>query len=198
MSKQLLQQQLVDACYYGELAQVTSALRRGAAPNSPDGRGYFPLHFACQEGHLDVVNALIKWGADVNIPDHEGSLPLFSAVGGKHPAIIRRLLAHGADVNARRRPPSDDTPLLLACAFDDLRVVSLLVKAGGDIELADRRGRTPIFFATMYGHREIVNFLIRKGANLKRKCRNGRTVLEIAHKNKDTKIAGILERAQQT
>jgi len=195
MQKQDLQKRLVDACYYGESDKVIQLLRSGANPDAPDNRGYFPLHFACQEGWLDVLKTLIKSGGHVNIPDREGSLPLFSAVGAKHLSVIRYLLRNGCDVNARRPPPSDDTPLLLACAFGDLNITSILVKAGADIEGTDRRSRTPIFFAVMGGHANATSFLIKMGANLNRKCRNGKTLLDIARKNRDEKTIWLLAAA---
>jgi ankyrin repeat protein len=78
------------------IADVRSAISRGADVNATVWNRETPLEVACKLGLLNVVNALIDEGAKVNPPagDHT---PFMSAVEGLHPDVMKLLVERGAD-----------------------------------------------------------------------------------------------------
>src|SRR5436309_10973120 len=69
-------------------------------------------------------------------------------------AALRTLLQQKADVNA---PQVDGaTALHWAVYRDDLEAVGLLVRAGANVDAADREGTTPIAMSALYGNAAIV------------------------------------------
>src|SRR5579862_6855447 len=87
-----IQHELVNSCYYNKANRVSLLLCRGALPNMPDDRGYYPLHLASQEGNVRSVKTLIAGGADVNLLDNAGEVPLFSAAGMGHVGVVTLLV----------------------------------------------------------------------------------------------------------
>ena len=54
--------------------------------------------------------------------------------------------------------------MCIACEYDHLEVVRLLVDAGADKDKADDDGRTPLWMASQNGHLEVVRVLVDAGA----------------------------------
>lgn len=89
-----LNQQLIDAAGYGDLAGVRAALAAGADIHTESD---FPLQSATRAGHLEIVEFLITAGAEVNADD---SLALRWAAEVGHLAIVHCLFGAGATVDA--------------------------------------------------------------------------------------------------
>lgn len=189
-----LQKNFVDACYNGDSQKVISYLRKGARPNSPDERGYYPLHMACQEGHFNVVNVLFKNGAKLNLKDGvgKGETALFRAVGLGHLRIVNFLIKNGCSVTSGRGRPDGDTPLHTACAWGRFKIAVKLVNAGARVNALDDEKQTPIYYAVTYGHSEIAAFLIKSGALARSQAGCKKVLLRIATANKDKKTLSVL------
>ncbi|KAJ8668004.1 hypothetical protein QAD02_009667 [Eretmocerus hayati] len=111
-------------------------LKAGAAVNSQDERnGRTPLHCAVYIGDILSVERLIRGGADVNIVDHSGMTCLHE-VFDSHP---KQDHYHG--------------------------IVQLLLKAGANLEICDKNGKTPLFHAVVIGDTKFIEQLIAAGAN---------------------------------
>ena len=103
-------EEFVDLCYEGEIAQVAQALKEGANPNAVNHRGIPALFGAILQDDTthrnEVVKMLLDAGADPNIQDGAGSRPLLNAAmlreaGDADAELVCLLLKAGADVNAR-------------------------------------------------------------------------------------------------
>ena len=166
MARSQLQNDLVDACYYGNHRRAEKCLQDGANPNKPDDRGYYPLHMACQEGHLRIVALLARHHADLDLKDAKGKgePPLFRAVGG-HLRTVRFLINGGCNVNLRRGGPKGDTALHIACAYGKFRITVELVRAGARIGALDEEGKTPSHYAIAGRFHKIADFLATKCPN---------------------------------
>jgi len=95
-------------------------------------------------GGLDAfIDELIAKGADPNGGDDWGYTPLHLAAKYGHENTVKKLLALKAKPSVRS---SNDgfTPLHIAVMEREEEVLSLLVKAGADLEARDHRGRTPL------------------------------------------------------
>ncbi len=66
-------------------------------PDSPDGNGNYPLHYAAQYGDKSIIEMLLARGANINAKDEGGRTPLHRAVEDNgNPEIIEALLDQGA------------------------------------------------------------------------------------------------------
>ena len=118
---------IFQAATYGEVESARALLKQGANPNEKDESGRTALHWACQEGRIKIIRLLIKFGAQVDATDNLGFTPLATAAGEGNCKMVKELLKAGADANLRVHSDSNGTALHLACAWDHLDVVKLLV-----------------------------------------------------------------------
>jgi ankyrin repeat protein len=93
-----------------------------------------------------------------------GETPLTAAVLCPATNAFIFLLNSGANIDARNR--GGETPLMVACVLGDQgwQKVSLLVKAGADVNAKDTNGFSVLQHAQGAGATQIVQFLIKSGA----------------------------------
>lgn len=65
--------------------------------------------------------------------------------------IMNFLIDNGADVNAAGRI-GGETPLMVACAFQNVTAARLLLARGASVEARDGKGRTCLVYAALYPH----------------------------------------------
>jgi ankyrin repeat protein len=124
----------------------------------------FTLSRICAEQNADPNDqrrrliALIKAGADVHAADKNGVTALHHAVRFRNPVAVETLIEFGADVNQACRK-SGSTPLHRAVTStgapstagkraEARRIVTLLLAAGADPSIRNRKGRTARDYAT--------------------------------------------------
>lgn len=124
-------------------------LAAGAKVDAPDARGKTPL-FLAMHRHERLAGRLLAAGANPNARTADGTTMLMAAAFLRKPDVVRALLKRGAEVNAVR---SRDGYTALFCAVESerdfadpegkarLEVVRLLLDAGANQYLKDRRGR---------------------------------------------------------
>ena len=109
------------------------------APDTGSKPNYTPLQFAALHGSGLAISALIAYGGDTAVRAADGGTLLhLAAMSGDGDSALTVLLAHGLDVNAVDE--DGDTPAHLALAANHLHNVLLLVSAGANLELANKRG----------------------------------------------------------
>jgi hypothetical protein len=127
--------------------------------------GKTPLHWASchadtwRSGYRnqdEVVSLLLHSHADVSARDRDGATPLHVAASAERPSAVRMLLDAGADVDASHALHGW-TPLHSAFGATDfqdgarplsprpegLGTARVLLDAGADVAVKDRKGRTP-------------------------------------------------------
>jgi uncharacterized protein len=106
-------------------------------------------------------------------------------------AQVRSLLAAGADANEKVRR---DYPLNIAATYGPAEMVTILLKAGANLEQPGRDGLYPLHNAVILGHKDIVALLIQRGAVVDAKDKLGRTPLVsfAANAGSDIEIARML------
>jgi uncharacterized protein YjhX (UPF0386 family) len=93
-------EELFDAAFDGDVAEVQWLVAEGVDVNVEDEDGWRPLHAAAQGGHVEVVTTLAELGADVNAAAADGRVPLHFAAHDGHAEVARTLVELGADVHA--------------------------------------------------------------------------------------------------
>ena len=143
---------LSKAAAAGDVREVTSLLRSGLDPNTPDGpRQMRPLAVASRYSRLDVMATLIAAGADPNLADAAGNrwVPLMHAVHKHQAAAVKFLLEHGA------RPDGPVnltvTPLMMAVASGQADPATMLLDRGADAQRRAPDGATLLTLAVSGG-----------------------------------------------
>ena len=131
--------ELLAAAATGDAEGVERALAAGADPDGRSASGNSAMDLACEYHHTDVVHLLLARGARP-APAEGSYAPLHWAALSDHPQAIEALLAAGAPVDARN--DFGETALLIATARGCAGPARLLLLAGADPDLADRKGTT--------------------------------------------------------
>ena len=134
-SRYSLDDELVDAVFLADLADVRALLDRGADPDTRDEDHRTPLMNATMDGERELVRVLLEAGADPNLRDADQWTPLDVAVYRKSLDLIWLLLHFGADVNAQDDLGISVFTRALLAAHGSAEVVDLLQRWGarGDV-----------------------------------------------------------------
>ncbi|KAI8487113.1 hypothetical protein Bbelb_351830 [Branchiostoma belcheri] len=176
----------------GHHETVSALLAAGADVNTQGVRQNTPLHLAAGRGHHETVSALLAAGADVNTEDSGGDTPLQVATEQGHSKCVEVLMQHKAKeeallkaalqgdtvrvkqlleegVNPNHTDFGEMTPLHLAAENGHHETVSVLLAAGADVNIQDKRRAyhwTPLHQAAGNGHHETVSVLLAAGAEI--------------------------------
>lgn len=91
-----LNDELLDAVFLRDAAEVRSLLERGADPDARDDERCTPLMMATVEGDVEIARGLLEAGADPNLADADGFTALDVAVYRRALDMIWLLLQYGA------------------------------------------------------------------------------------------------------
>jgi ankyrin repeat protein len=137
-----------------------------------DGRNAF---YAAADGYSSaaVFERLARLGVYVNKPDQYGRTPLFAvAPFAWQEAVRTQSILLGLGANPNQQNNDGQTPLVHAFAWSgasDVTIAAMvtrLLEAGADTNIADSRGHTALNLAAMRAMPDTVDLLIAKGAKL--------------------------------
>jgi hypothetical protein len=164
--KENVKAKLLYASREGNEQEVARLLAAGADPNaSVPGRNpsgevfqYTALYMAAGNGRLEVLRLLLDAGADPSRGGSTDFTPLMIAAGKGNLEVLRLLLARGAAVDAVRSGDGG-TAFHSACYNGHAECAEALARAGCDVGLKDRSGRTGREHAEEQGHAAVVERL---------------------------------------
>ena len=186
---------------------------KGANVNSKNDKGETPLILACLHGYPEVVQVLAEKNADVDAKSKEKLTPLFASLkfGGYSAGVkssekydqyvidtmnqmLQTLISYRADVNlagkADKYDPDGFTPLMQACDGAKEDAISMLLRAGANVNVKDGFGKYPIH------HCKIANglkaLLASKAVNVNQPNEGGRTPLMEAANDGNIEAMGVL------
>lgn len=119
-----------------------------------------PLFEVVYLGKLDIVKRLITTKETANTRTKNGLSLLSIACGARHIQVAHFLLRKGADVNPSRTGELAVSPLNIASALGDKKLVELLLANKAEID-----AWSLLISCSKAEHTEIVKLLLEKGAN---------------------------------
>lgn len=136
------------------------------------------LHLAAIFGLEGLARQLLDAGeVEVNAATTIGTTALMKAASYGHERFIRLLLSNRADPT---RENWYGTALHAAAEAGHVSAILELVKAGVDVNIKQRGGRSPLHCATVSGHRSAIQTLLDLGADINLVCGNRYTALQYA------------------
>ena len=137
------------------------------------------LNSAVCYDHPDILLVLLEAGTDPNI--HGEHVPaLHVAAANDNVKAAKILISHGAKIDVRDAV-NNDSALIYGIRDGKFRVAELLLEAGADPNLADRRGFAPVHIAVARNDAKLVRRLLDHGTAINvRTHSDGKTPLMIA------------------
>ena len=125
--------------------------------------GATPLLRAAKALDAPAIRVLLASGADVTLANSRGITPIMAAAGMGSVDADTRGFYLSEDVERR-----------------SIESLTLLLKAGADVNAKDPRGLTPLHEAARWGWNDVVQFLVANGADLAAKDNRGNTPVDSA------------------
>lgn len=149
-------------CEHCDVDGAISMLEQSCEPErllscSSEG-GIAALHHAAFAGCEPLAKRLLHARAEVNRKTDYGFTPLIAAAQSQNEMLVTTLLERRAEVNART-DFDGRSALHLAAAKGDMELCRILVDAGADPRLKDRKGSTPIDNTKESCHHELIQLL---------------------------------------
>ena len=122
------------------------------------------VHYIEKE-NIDILNRYMYAGLSLNSRDEDGTPLLNIACRNRSFAVVEWFLKNGADID----PVSEDrgyTPLMDAVWKGDLKISSLLIQKGADVNRMNKEGQTMIILAVGANRVDMCKLLVENGADV--------------------------------
>lgn len=150
------------AIKFDDERRLRNLLLRGVDPNSVSENGFPAVGYAVIEDSPRALQVLLLApGLDVNALDARGENALMTAAARNKPDMVQMLLKHGAV----QRSHGQWTAMHYAAASGSTESLSLLLKAGGLIDVLAPNDSTPLMMAARQGKEDAARYLLKEGAN---------------------------------
>ncbi|MFN0279662.1 MAG: TonB family protein [Pyrinomonadaceae bacterium] len=159
---------------YGQQKDINAFYETGATP----------LMEAAKDGTSDEVKKILKDKPKVDIKDQYGWTSLMYAADA--PKRIPNFASRGLALGTTRSPVKEEL---------NLESLKLLLEAGADPNVNDRRGITPLMIAAFRGRVAFVGLLLKKGAKVDAMDQKGYSAFSYAKANGDKETIKLLETA---
>jgi len=123
---------LIDACKYDSIEDVTNLIKKGANVNMKNKYGDTPLTIACENKNLEIIKYLVEKKAKINISNSTGNslLNILCKIKDDNSLgiidYVEYLINNGADMDYKDE--NNITPLFTACYFNKLSILKHLIE----------------------------------------------------------------------
>lgn len=174
-----MNEKAISAIRSKQVAVLQRLLASGFDPNEPDDAGRpWPLALAVLFS-AKISKLLLDAGARTDVIDQFGRTMLFDT---PFPEVVELLLGRGVDPHAKSKQPPGVTALMCAAEQGRVKVVTLLLDAGADPNVATPSGGNALAFACDQGRKEVVELLLERGAVPAGVGKNSPAKLAAAHR----------------
>ncbi|CAJ0941647.1 unnamed protein product, partial [Mesorhabditis belari] len=178
----------------GHTNTALAFLKRGVPLFMPNKKGALGLHSAAAAGFNDVVKMLIAKGTNVDIRTKDNYTALHVAVQSGKASVVETLLGSGADVHVRGGDLGQ-TALHIAASLNGTEArecAMMLLKSGGQPNVAQSDGETCLHIAARNGNKEIMKLLLSEQADVLLSSKTGETPLHVAAKSCNYEAAQLI------
>lgn len=148
-----------------KLQDIEKLINVGADMTIVDNNKQTAFHIAVKEENFHAMKKFIDHGVDVDFPD-DGNPPIYLATRTGEPFLIDFLINAGADVNAVCEKNGCTSLFKISGTLDDNKVYEMLIGAGADIHVQNKKGETPLHRAVWYGEKKLAEILIALNADV--------------------------------
>ncbi len=174
------QEEFLECCARGKLAEVVRGVHRKANVNKIERTGLSPLIIAAREqDDPRVIEYLVKNGADVEGANFQGYTPLmFAAMYNPVVRVTLALLKCGASPD--RCDSFGQNAINYAARLNSNPAVLQALLKGRDVNVKSESGETPLMNAAQNKSPRIVTLLLSQKADVNARDGGGRTALHFA------------------
>jgi len=133
------------------------------------------LNVAAENNHASIVSKLIEVGVHKDAYDSKGNTALISAIRKNSRAAVTALIDKKADLNLAAK--CGGMPLFY-CA-NDLKIATLLLEHGVDINVKAVNGDAVIHYIVKNGLEKYLKFVLRKGVSLDQENHSGAVPIQM-------------------
>ncbi|XP_053397558.1 protein phosphatase 1 regulatory subunit 12C-like isoform X14 [Mercenaria mercenaria] len=209
---------LHQACIDDNLDMVEFLVEHGADVDVCDNEGWTPLHATASCGFTEIARYLLRQGANVAAVNNDGDLPFDICEDDTMEKLLQECMdEQGVDADAARREEEDSmmedanqwlnsvqkgesieefkhpktgaTALHVASAKGYVKVMTILLQAGFDLNAKDTDGWTALHAAAHWGQEESCKILAENMCDMEAKNLAGQTAFDVA----DTELVKLLE-----
>lgn len=164
---------------------VDLLISAGAKLNTINNIGMTAMHLAILLEDEELVCSLVKAKADVNQQAlNESGFDFWTqhvCIRPVHQILRKIVLKKLPQIGVKKYIHyTDDSPLHFAASLGCTNIVSQLICAMANIDIANKDGETPLHNAIAYGHIDTAKTLIEAGAKFDIADNNGQTALDLA------------------
>ena len=157
---------LLAAVQANQVEAARALIAAGANVNAKDAIGDSPYLLAGARGRTEILHLTLGAGADLKSTNRFGGTALTPACHYGHVETVRLLLTTKVEIDQVNR--LGWTCLLEAVILGDggpahVEIVTMVVAAGAQVNLADAQGVTPLAHARTRGQARVVAILLRAG-----------------------------------
>lgn len=188
----LIDEELMNACQYGNARKIVELLQEGADVNCQDFFSRTPLVFAVRNGHCNIIDLLVEHGADPLSLSYKRWTLLHHACECRQYEAARHLIErYKIDPNAC--DSLHRTALSIAVLLGDRKMIDLLVDHGADPHYIDFWGENIVFHAVVNDDYDtLLHILTRYRVTPNCSSRDGEKPILIAAKNGNNDIIDLL------
>lgn len=169
---------------YDKFKQILSDDTEELDVNIKDESSNYLIHYAILFNRKDLVTGLINRGARLDVTDIDGRSIIHIAIKYNYNELLSLLLHFNNTLIGISlvdiRDFDDSIPLHYAIMFRNLEAVKILLEAGSDVEIRNKKGNNGLHLAIYSKHLEIIRLVLDRVPNINTITGSGETPVHLA------------------